>query len=344
MSRLHLSKTPSDSTSGSVSTNQEDFPFIIDRLHQRPAWRTVMLMLGLTIFGLSIYYVVKNLLDNMQEVAELQMRLSPWPIALSFAITLLCVFLAATAWHFILKGFGATIRWRTCSSIYPIAAIGRYLPGYIWRHLSMAYLTEQEGVRLRTVSLAMLWEFVQIEATRVALALTTVSPILIPAFPENRLQSSHLWCGRIAFWAALLSSPLLLTPFLQWKTQYVKRHSDNTPHKGYLWLGMALHLMGNLLYGIGFAVLLTAVQPIGSHQFAAAIFSTSFSWLLSLLAFFVPGGLGVRESIMIYILSNVFPQPVAIAGTLMSRAILLLAELCGALIGLYMWHRKSLCQ
>jgi hypothetical protein len=89
---------------------------------------------------------------------------------------------------------------------------------------------------------------------------------------------------------------------------------------------------------------LTALQTIDAHQFVAAIFSTSISWVLSLLVFFVPGGLGVRESVIIYTLGNVLPESIAVMGALTSRAILILAELSGALIGVWMWRRHPLCK
>jgi uncharacterized membrane protein YbhN (UPF0104 family) len=208
----------------------------------------------------------------------------------------------------------------------------------------MAYLTKRQGIGMKRASGAVLWEFGQVLATRMVIAVTAVPRPLLSSFMGKDVLT-HLDWIRVAAWSALLASPLLANRLLRWSgSSDSEQRPVDALGKKYLWLAMALHVVGNLTYGVGFAILLTALQPIDAQQFVAAIFSTSISWVLSLLVFFVPGGLGVRESVIIYTLGNVLPESIAVMGALTSRAILILAELSGALIGVWMWRRHTLCK
>jgi len=76
-----------------------------------------------------------------------------------------------------------------------------------------------------------------------------------------------------------------------------------------------------------------SVTAFASSQFGEAIFASTASYLVSLLAFFVPGGIGVRESVLIFILASVLQRHL----WRQCRAVpvvVILAELLGGLIGL----------
>jgi uncharacterized membrane protein YbhN (UPF0104 family) len=52
----------------------------------------------------------------------------------------------------------------------------------------------------------------------------------------------------------------------------------------------------------------------------------AFANLLGLIAIFAPGGLGVREGILVYFLSYVMPGPVAVVLSVLSRLWMTLIE------------------
>jgi hypothetical protein len=100
-----------------------------------------------------------------------------------------------------------------------------------------------------------------------------------------------------------------------------------------LWLALGVMCITFVLYGAGFAVLLGAASELTLDGLAAAIFSTSSSSAISLIMFFVPAGLSVRESVIIYTLEGVFPEAMVTVGALVSRGVLVVAEVVGSLVG-----------
>jgi hypothetical protein len=223
-----------------------------------------------------------------------------------------------------------------------LANLGGYLPGYGWKHLGKALLAQRQGVPLARASSAVLIEFAGLALTRAVVALSSISVATLEAWGMAGV-GPYLGALRGAAWLALLGAPWLLERGVAWLARRrPPRGGSLAIRKGALWGAMALMCATWVLFGLGLAVLLEAVQSLSGAQFLVAIFATTTSFLASLLVFFVPAGIGVRESVLILALGNALPEATVTAGTLLSRVILILAEIGGALIGLAMgWRRRD---
>ena len=109
-------------------------------------------------------------------------------------------------------------------------------------------------------------------------------------------------------------------------------------------MALAIMCFTWLLYGVSFSLLVKSFYDIAPGEIGNVVFSTTTSFLVSLLMFFVPAGIGVRESVVIYMLEPTLPAAIVTVSALSSRATLLLAELLGALMGSWMSVRRRLRQ
>jgi hypothetical protein len=308
-------------------------PTFFTRWRRSRVWRVASVVLAVVAIGLSSYYVVIKLASSIRQMAGERLQVRPWPVAISFAMTLACVLLGGLVWYLVLRGVGAQLGLRACTQSHLLSTLGAYLPGYGWRYAGKAYLTQRQGIPLGLASCAVLVELVESEAARGVLALTTAPRAFLASFLGGALVP-YAWGLRVLGWGALLVLPLALERGVVWAKRRGRRPwSDMSIDKRALWLALGVMCITFVLYGAGFAVLLGAASELTLDGLAAAIFSTSSSSAISLIMFFVPAGLSVRESVIIYTLEGVFPEAMVTVGALVSRGVLVVAEVVGSLVG-----------
>ena len=108
--------------------------------------------------------------------------------------------------------------------------------------------------------------------------------------------------------------------------------------------GLAIAMAGWLLFGLAFWLLGAALAPLSGAELGLFIFTLASSIILGLAVLFVPGGLGVRESIMVFLLTSAgLPSALTVVAAALLRLAVLLAELVGAFtlkIGLRLVEKK----
>ena len=314
----------------------------VRRWRNSPAGRAIMALVALVAVALSAYYVVSKLAASLRQITT--MHLVPrWSYALAaLAVTLVCVFLGGIIWHLVLRGVGQDLGWRTCMRAHLLANLGGYLPGYGWKFVGKAYLIQRAGVPVAWVSFAVLLEFAGLAVSRAVVALSALPPAFLNRFGWE-IKPGALWLSRSMAWALLLAVPWLLQILLRYLPQAARlRRTQIRPRP--LALASLLMCFTWLLYGLGFALLTRAIFDVGPEHLASLVFSTTTSFLVSLLMFFVPAGLGVRESVLIFTLEGLLPDAIITLGALLSRVVLIIAEVLGALAGSWMGLRERLCK
>ena len=93
--------------------------------------------------------------------------------------------------------------------------------------------------------------------------------------------------------------------------------------------------------GSAFALLAASITPVTPQQFAALIATWAAAYVIGYLSLLTPGGLGVREGVMILLLAPLFPAPVPTIIALAARLWMIVAEVVGAGIALVVRTREG---
>lgn len=314
-------------------------PIFITRWRRSRWGRIAFSLLSIAIIGLTGYYVISKLISSLQQVVLARLVLKPWPIVLSVLITWLCVLSGGLTWYLLLRGVGARAGLRGCTRAHLLANIAGYVPGYGWKYLGKAYMTMQLGVPTGLASLAVFIEFIMLAVTRLAVALSFISDGFWRQV-IGREPGALLWLLRALAWGGVILLPWIVSLVLSGKQG--RRFKANIVIKpAIFWLVEAMMCLVWGLFGLGFAVLLQSLTALTPSQLVAAIFATTTSYLAGLIVFFVPGGIGVRESVLIFSLAGVLPEAIVALSSILSRAVLIGAELLGALTGLGLRGRRE---
>lgn len=232
------------------------------------------------------------------------------------------------SWRFTLRGIGEKVPLRICVSATAFAVLGKYIPGKIWMLAGrVMYLRRYAKVSLSQVTSAVV--FLQIAMLWVGLAIGLVFS------PFSAMHKELLWAGILflflgggvlAFWGSM-------------KRQLARRVSffEKIPEMGLepLLAVSLCTLLTWLLWSTGFVISARSVYPeaLPISSFGAFPLAAVFG----ILAIVLPGGIGVREGIIVgVLLASGLPLEIASTLAIVSRLWFLASELVFALLGLFL--------
>jgi len=263
---------------------------------------------------------------NWAEFRALDVNLQPQPawLALSALAVFLSYALFIGGWRRLLAGWGHRLGIAPAARIWTLSNLGRYLPGKIWSIAGLVVLAQRAGVQ-GAVAAASAVAFQ-------ALVLGTGVAVVAAAMPRAT-SPLRLAVGLVVALASL--GALAWAPASRRLSKVMNTARPLTPLPlSAVGLGGAYILAGWLAYGLSFWLFARGLvsAPELSVVTAAGIFT--FSYVLGTLALFAPGGIGVREVVLISLLAPVVGSGGAIAVSVGSRILLTLTEASAALISL----------
>jgi len=220
-------------------------------------------------------------------------------------------------WIVVLRGLGvhAEPRWIT---LFFKSQLAKYLPGSVWQYAGRVALARRIGVPTSAAVESLAVEVVASALAAGAVGLLVVGPAL--ALP--------IWLGIVV--AAIAARALVL-----------RRPPHRRPSSGRAGLVLRVAPAATGLYVLvwgayGCAFWLTArallAVPAGDIPVYAGVFSVA--WLAGLAAVFAPGGIGVREAVIVALLTHRIGESSAIVVAGMSRLTLMLVDLVAGSVSL----------
>jgi len=290
------------------------------------AWKWATRLLALVAIVASALYLGPQLLAGVRQMDWTALRSVAGPATLSVVLTAVCVMLGGLNWYLILRGLGYNLALARCMRIHTGSNLAGYVPGYAWKYLGKAYLTGKEGVPARAVATALGFEFAESLLSGLLISLALVRPgMLDAAWPP------WWWAARIIL-AAFSMAALCVAPRLASRAGRAREADQpetaiHRGRRGALWGAMAVMLCSWLLYGSAHALLFSGWTPLPSNGWAVSVFSLTSSYVVSLMALFVPGGLGIREAVIARSLGTIASPEVAAMVAVAARFALILSEI-----------------
>ena len=277
------------------------------------------------IFGGTLFFVLKAVKDNWQELVAVRFESRDWLILLlSLFVTILAHIWSGWVWTWILQTFQQPMGQLNALQVYLKTNIAKYLPGNVWHFYGRIQAVSQAGGSLGVASLTVLLEPLLMAAAALLIALLSGALGLIQTASNVTtlgLQISGLLVVLLGIHPRILNPVILLLN--GWKTKEKTLEGDSLKHYPFL------PLMGEIgfliLRGIGFLLTLWAVMAINWQQIPQLLSAFSFAWLLGLIVPGAPGGLGVFEATIITLLGKQL-SAVIIVGVALFRLVSILAE------------------
>jgi glycosyltransferase 2 family protein len=276
--------------------------------------------------GIILIACAAYLIANFQSTKQLLIGtdIDYFRLILACLLTLLAVFAGALGWRFILHSLGQRLNWRVSFHSHLSANLAKYIPGYAWQLVGKAYLTNQAGVSGRVVSTAMFLELSELLLLGAGLSLALVPKELVQPFLEQlkfniSIQVIHYLGVLVIFLTPLITALILV------KTK--KFTGVELALLPFIASNLIIFL-GWLFFGLSFWFIGLAFFPLPASSVFDFIFTLAASVLIGLVIIFIPVGIGIRESLMVYFLTSLgIPSASAVLMAALSRLIIIICEL-----------------
>ncbi|MBN8630004.1 MAG: flippase-like domain-containing protein [Rhodobacterales bacterium] len=263
-------------------------------------------------------------------------------LGLGLALYLVSQALAARAWSGTLSVFKVLLPPGRAETQLLVSQIGKYIPGNVAHLLGRLALARMDGVSSAVAGLAMLLE--------VGLVLTAGGLLFLAFLLFAPGLTLSLLPPGLAGSLASLSLPLAaalaagIGMGLWYLVRLIRRKSalaQLDPARAAK--PLALHVVNFLALGLSLGCVTQAIAPTGNGTFLLSIPVFVVAWTVGFLMPGAPGGIGVREGLVVLGLGTSLGAGPALTAALLHRAICILGDLSIFALG-YRRRQKQTAQ
>jgi glycosyltransferase 2 family protein len=229
------------------------------------------------------------------------------------------------AWRRLMLGLGQRLSPRDAFYVMFVSNLAKYLPGGVWTVVGRIGLAQMRGTAPASTFLSVLLE--------TALQLTAAGIVVLASLPfysASPLLAQPVILALPVGLAVLLVHPRVLDTGLGLVQRLTKRDVPRlTVSYAFLLRMLGQYTVNWLLLGASFAALGRVLLPggFGARDFMVLVGSFSLAWNVGVFAFFLPGGVGVREAALVMVLGRSFPPAWAAALAIAARIWMTVGEI-----------------
>ena len=250
-----------------------------------------------------------------------------------FGIFIMCstVYLIAYGWKIILTVLSNhTVNYSDASFVYTKANMGKYLPGNVMHYVERNLFAGNLGLNQKTVLLSTVIEIIG-QVSVCLLAGVILERKRIIAISLEILQTQY-----IIIFAVLLC--ILLAGIIIFRDKIKKILSDisiTALIKAFIRV-IPIYLTFVLLGSLVLVVIFTSTTngDMSHNTILSIVAAYTTAWVLGFIVPGSPGGIGVREFVLLFLLRDLFPEPVILTCILVHRMISVLGDVFAYLISI----------
>jgi uncharacterized membrane protein YbhN (UPF0104 family) len=289
------------------------------------AWRFAQWVAGAAVIALAL----RTLGRDWAELRSQPLALEPRPLYLLASVLLTWAMYAIliSAWRAMLVSWQQPLGGWEAARIWTVSNLGKYVPGKVWALAGMTVLAQRAGVAgWAAAASAVVLQAVSV-GTGAAIVGAAGAVALESAHPGTRGALLVLVLASAAAIALVLWPPAARRLL---KLAGVETSAARPPSGAAVALGVVSAGVAWLGYGASLMLLARGLLPDAPLDLPTATAAFTASYRAGLLALVAPGGIGVREGVMILLLQAPLGLAAATVLALASRVLLTIAELGAA--------------
>jgi uncharacterized membrane protein YbhN (UPF0104 family) len=294
-------------------------------------WRLGARIAGIGLTAVAILFLARRIFQLQIWDHDIDFaRIAPFLAALVPAYAV-AVVLLAIAWTFLVGNgvpLSKSVQW------YLMAQFGKYLPGNIAHLAGRHYFFAKAGVPQKSLLAAAVVEAALLVAAGGSIAALFLPHEAIPLLDRYLPLSGGEWLAvAIAVCLAILVGCFTLL------ARYVK-----TETREKLILPVLLYIAFFFISASTLAGSLAALSPgaVEPHDWMPIVAACSAAWIAGFVIPGAPGGLGIRETMLVLLLSPRFGGETALIAALLYRGVTLAGDALAAVVGLLMANGRMM--
>lgn len=276
-------------------------------------WAFMAVVLAACVYGVA---------QDWGDISRALLRIGAPAAVISLVTVLAGVGALMLTWRRLLAGLGSPLPLAAACRIFYVGQLGKYLPGSVWPLLVQMELGRQHKVpRNRSASawvLAMLlWLLTALLAALVMLPFTD--------------QTDYMWAFAAAPFLLACLHPRVLNLLLARVLALTRQPPLEQPLTGRVLAGaLGWGFVAWACFGLQIWVLAIRLGAPPASGLLLSIGGYAFAWAVGLVVVIAPGGLGIRDVLLVTILTPVIGSGNASAVALVSRLLNTAADLLAA--------------
>ncbi len=255
----------------------------------------------------------------------------------AIGLYLAALLILPVSWHLLLRAAGEAQPLRAVFAISLLSQFAKYIPGNVAQHIGRVVLARGYGIDVARAIFTMTVEtgwVIFAGATLCVLALAFAAPALLPAAATLPPVWQFAALGLVAAAAPLMAVRILA----RWRPGPLRRllagQEFAMPPARVLFGCFAIYLVNYLLMGAILTLLASRLFGQAEADFWLLTGIFAVAWIAGFLTPGAPGGLGVREAILVAALGPLYGEGMALALALTLRAVTTAGDGLGFLMGL----------
>ena len=283
-------------------------------------------LVGLTIGVAGLVFVgVRIARDWDQLTATLESAQLPWLVA-AVAAGLTSMTLIGVNWLALIRRRGHAAPLGLGLSWFFTGQLGKYVPGGVWPVVGQAELAGRGGADRRSAYLA-----TASSMTFTLLGAVTVAVVSGLLSPNDRALTAFLLGLGMLVVLGSLASPSLRSKLGRLASSATRGRAE-LPAASVVARYTLRHVPVWLMFGImNVCVLLGLGGDLGPGLFVDMLYASSLSWIVGFVVVGVPGGIGVRESVFVGLMTGPLGATLALSVAVAGRLVTVAVDLLGAL-------------
>lgn len=272
------------------------------------------------VLGFAAYYLI-----SQWGAVSAAIKLIAWQSAvLSFLLVLAGLAFGTISWIAILNGLGEKVPFMRAAQILLVGQLGKYVPGSVWSYVMQMELGRQYNVSRPRVLITSLYA-----AGVGVVASLILGALAVPLLSQE--QPQLLWLFALLPVGLVCLHPAVMT----WLASLVLKLFRRPPldHRvGLSTIGIALgaSLVSYLCYGLHLTLLVNSLADPDPQTVVLLTGAMAIGFSLSLFAFILPSGIGVREAVLVAAMAALISIPQAAAVSAVSRMMFTLGDVAAA--------------
>lgn len=295
-------------------------------------------IVGWSVIAILLVFLGWYVADARDEIGAILFDIEvAWILPLLLVLWVINLF-SAGLWASLVRSMEKRLSMARLIAIWHQSLLGKYIPGSIWVHVGRIYHLRQAGMAIKTAVYASAIEQMTVLASSAFVVALSPKLFLLLGLPG--------WTRVLLLPALVVSIAPNLVATIIWKLgiRRVDLRLAHVPARSFMIIYFGGHVI-RALFGGGTIMLLLLILGHSSSELnvfdLASIGAASFA--IGYMSLLTPGGIGVKEGVLVYLLGQFVPLPVAVLVAISGRLWPLLADGLGVVIGsLYLrWKRDE---
>ena len=295
----------------------------------RVVWAFVRLLL---VAGI-LYFLGRHIAENVDALRAYEFRPHPLWLTASFVALMAGLAVLASLYQLLIRDRPPGLM--RAFALLSLPALGKYVPGKVGVVIGTAWAFERCGYRRARGVYLLLY----VQAAIIIGGLLAAIPFSLSA-PEGSIGIWLRLAPLLALGGLPLLHPSLLTGLVRVTSKLFRVPPvDLQVPTRFVFFAVAIAAVGMLLTGLGFALLLKSMGELSPDVIAVAVGVYPLAQCLGFLTLIAPGGLGIREGVLILALEPILGSEAAIVSSIAIRILQTAADLLAA--GISVWITRG---